>query len=167
MLFTNHNGSKQRATPGARASCPTCGGGTIAKCGTLVSWHWAHARGHDCDPWAEPIGPWHLPWQEIVRPEFAEVVLGPHRADIVGNADVVIELQHSPIDEEQVGAREAFYSNMIWLFDATYRFAGIHSGDRYFFSYGRTKHLGCCQKPVHGRSLCFNHRDNGGIRRRR
>ena len=38
----------------------------IPKCGSLVNWHWANARHQDCDPWSEPIGPWHLSWQDIV-----------------------------------------------------------------------------------------------------
>jgi hypothetical protein len=42
-----------------------------------------------------------------------------HRADIVGNRGVVVELQHSLISNEDVRAREAFYGKMVWLFDAT------------------------------------------------
>jgi hypothetical protein len=102
----------------------------------------------DCDPWSEPISPWHVSWQDIVLPDFAEVVIGPHRADIVGNSDTVVELQHSSINSDQIREREDFYGNMVWLFDATRRFSGIVCGDRYFFSLGRTKHLGSCQKPV-------------------
>lgn len=37
---------------------------------------------------------------------------------------------------------------MIWLFDATHRFAYVKSGDRAFFSFGQTKHLDVCKKPV-------------------
>jgi hypothetical protein len=37
---------------------------------------------------------------------------------------------------------------MIWLFDATERFAYTKSGERAFFSFGQTKHLDLCKKPV-------------------
>jgi hypothetical protein len=83
-----------------------------------------------------------------VRPEFAEVVRSPHRADIVGNGGVVVELQHSSISAEDIAAREAFYGDMVWLFDATQRFAYMKSGERAFFSLGQTKHLDLCTKSV-------------------
>lgn len=41
-----------------------------------------------------------------------------HRADIVGNRETVIELQHSPISPDDIRAREEFYGKMIWVFDA-------------------------------------------------
>jgi len=76
------------------------------------------------------------------------VARGPHRADIVGNCGVVIELQHSPISALDIAAREAHYGDMVWLFDATHRFASMKSGERAFFSFGQTKHLDLCKKPV-------------------
>jgi hypothetical protein len=83
-----------------------------------------------------------------VRPEFIEVVRAPHRADITGNGGVVVELQHSPISAEDIAAREAHYGNMVWLFDATHRFSYVKSGERAFFSFGQTKHIDLCKKPV-------------------
>lgn len=148
MLYAKVGIKKQRARPELKGICPVCGTEVIPKCGSQVTWHWAHVRRQDCDSWSEPISPWHVSWQEIVLPEYAEVVLGAHRADIVGNADTVIELQHSSINSEEIRERELFYGNMVWLFDATRRFAGIVCGERYFFSFGRTKHLTSCQKPV-------------------
>jgi hypothetical protein len=128
--------------------CPSCGELLIAKCGQIKVHHWAHENKDDCDTWSEPIGPWHLWWQGLVRPDFVEVGRVPHRADIVGNRGVVVELQHSPISGEDVSAREAFYGHMVWLFDATQRFAYVKSGERAFFSLGQTKHLDLCAKPV-------------------
>jgi hypothetical protein len=148
LLFADSNGTKVQATPGRSGVCPGCRSPVIAKCGTLKVWHWAHEAGGDCDPWSEPMGPWHLSWQGLVRPEAVEVPLGPHRADIVGNNDVVVELQHSSIDEMQVREREQFYGSMVWLFDATERFRMVESGDRVFFAVGRVKHIERCQKPV-------------------
>jgi len=55
----------------------------------------------------------------MVRPENVEVVIGNHRADIVGNQSLVIELQHSAISPDEIQEREEFYKNMIWVLDAT------------------------------------------------
>jgi hypothetical protein len=84
----------------------------------------------------------------LVRDEFVEVAIGPHRADIVGNKNTVVELQHSPICPEDIEARETYYGNMVWLFDATTRFTSVDLGGRSFFSLGKTKHLELCTKPV-------------------
>ena len=44
---------------------------------------------------------------------------GPHRADIF-NGRTVVELQHSSISGTRTLQRvEAFYGDMVWLFDAT------------------------------------------------
>jgi hypothetical protein len=146
--YANVDGQKQLPFPKGRGTCPCCGGLLIAKCGQINAHHWAHESRDDCDTWSESIGPWHLWWQNLVRPAFVEVVRGQHRADIAGNGGVVVELQHSFISAEEIAAREAFYGNMIWLFDATHRFAYTKSGEWAFFSLGQTKHLDLCKKPV-------------------
>jgi len=120
----------------------------IAECGQINTHHWAQESRDDCDAWSESICPWHLWWQGLVRPKFVEVVRGAHRADIVGNGWVVIELQHYSISAEDVPAREAFYCDMVWLFDATQRFAYMKSGERAFFSLGQFKHPDLGKKPV-------------------
>jgi hypothetical protein len=133
---------------GGKGWCPTCGSPVLAKCGSIKVHHWAHERREDCDAWSEPIGPWHLSWQALVLPEFREVTRGPHRADVVGNGGLVVELQHSNISTEDIQERERFYGEMVWLFDATNRFSLVESGHRVFFSFGKTKHLESCTKPV-------------------
>lgn len=149
MLRLAHIGGQKRLPfPKGRATCECCGGLLIAKCGKIVTHHWAHEAKDDCDPWSEPIGPWHLWWQDLVRVDFVEVAKGPHRADIIGNNNVVVELQHSSIRAEDIEARESYYGNMVWLFDATTRFASVNLGHRSFFSLGKTKHLELCKKPV-------------------
>jgi hypothetical protein len=63
---------------------------------------------------------WHLGWQRAVPPERREVVMGPHRADIVTATGGVVEIQHSPIPAGVIGEREAFYGDrMLWIFDCT------------------------------------------------
>jgi hypothetical protein len=146
--YANVDGQKRCPFPKGRGTCPSCGGILIAKCGRIKAHHWAHDKRKDCDAWSEPIGPWHLWWQNLVRPEFAEVVRTPHRADIVGNGGLVVELQHSAILAEDIAAREAFYGDMVWLFNAAHRFAYAKSGKRAFFSLGRNRHLELCTKPV-------------------
>ncbi|MBN8609165.1 MAG: hypothetical protein J0L92_01170 [Deltaproteobacteria bacterium] len=112
-------GSRVEATPGGRAACPGCAEPVVAKCGELVTWHWAHASGRtDCDPWWEPETPWHREWKSHAPLERQEVVRGSHRADVVLPDGYVIELQHSPISPEEIREREAFYGRMAWLFDA-------------------------------------------------
>jgi hypothetical protein len=148
LRFANVDGEKRLPFPSGRAVCPCCGGLLIAKCGQIKTHHWAHESKDDCDTWSEPIGPWHLWWQNLVRPDFVEVAKGIHRADVVGNGGVVVELQHCPISPEDIAAREAYYGNMVWLFDATSRFGYMKSGSRGFFTLGRNKHLDFCKKPV-------------------
>jgi competence protein CoiA len=148
MLYAEVDGTKRRPSPGLVGKCYCCQESVIAKCGPIKVWHWSHRAGTDCDPWSEGIGPWHLAWQNMVRPEHAEVTILPHRADIRTQEGIVVELQHSPISGDDIAAREEFYGDMVWLFDATFRFARIESGDRVFFSIGRTKHLELCKKPM-------------------
>lgn len=121
--------SGQRVTPhpDGRAQCPGCRGDVIAKCGEIVAWHWAHLSA-DCDHWSEPESAWHLGWKEAVIPLNREVVIGPHRADMItleGADDLlakptrlVVELQHSAISPEEIREREQFYGRMCWIFDA-------------------------------------------------
>ena len=73
--------------------------------------------GAECDTWYEPLTEWHFDWQNIVRDEFCEYIIRPHRADILGNDNCIIELQNSSIDPEVISEREQFYDNMIWLWN--------------------------------------------------
>jgi competence protein CoiA len=148
MRYAIVDGQKQLPSKGTWGSCPSCNETVVSKCGPLVVHHWAHKAGADCDSWSEPIGRWHLEWQSEVKPDFVEVVVGPHRADLIGKGDYVIELQHSPIPKDDIRAREEFYGNMVWVFDATERFEMVATGKRVFFSFGRTKHIGLCAKPI-------------------
>jgi competence protein CoiA len=107
------------ATPQAKGSCPACGEPVIAKCGAIVTWHWAHQARAECDPWAERDTAWHLDWQQAVPPGRREVVIGPHRADVITANGWVVELQHSGISPAVIAEREAFYGRMVWLFDVT------------------------------------------------
>lgn len=148
LRYATVEGQRVLPFPKGRGKCACCGGALIAKCGKIITHHWAHDNKDDCDSWSEPIGPWHLWWQGLVRTDSIEVARGPHRAHIVGNGNIVVELQHSSISLEDIEARETFYGDMVWLFDATERFAHLSQGNRGFFSLGRTKHIDFCKKPV-------------------
>lgn len=121
MLYAIQDGKTEKvlATPQARAKCPSCEQPVIAKCGEIVTWHWAHLSA-DCDTWAEGETPWHMEWKS--RFKNVEVTMRRdgewHRADVVTEGGWVVEFQHSYISPENVRAREDFYRNMIWVFDA-------------------------------------------------
>lgn len=113
--------------------CRDCGGTLSAVLPEQNIHHWRHKTG-DCDTWSEPEGPWHLGWKEHFNEECREISLKDmlsnelHRADILYGQgtgfETVLELQHSPISEEERISREKFYKQgrrMFWLvhIDAT------------------------------------------------
>jgi len=122
MIFADtETATRTTATPGNIGTCPTCSAPVISKCGSIMSWHWAHARGEDCDTWSEPMSAWHLSWQAHAPAERREVILGRHRADIVATDGSVVEVQRSAIGADEIREREAFYAffgAMTWIFDA-------------------------------------------------
>lgn len=118
------DGSRYRAARGRAAVCPSCGVRMLPKCGDVLSHHWAHERGADCDRWSEGETEWHLNWKIALAPEDRwEIRTGNHRADIITRYDRVIELQHSSIAAETIAEREDHYLSahraLIWLFDGS------------------------------------------------
>ena len=112
---------------GERTTCRECGGLLSAVMPVENVRHWRH-KGGDCDSWSEPEGHWHLAWKECFDLPCREIALRDqatgelHRADVlVGSGTpraTVLELQHSPIPEDERSAREAFYKRehrMFWL----------------------------------------------------
>lgn len=121
MLYADAEpgGMRVLAAPGVSGICPGCCGRVVPKCGSIVSWHWAHAAQADCDPWSEPDSTWHRGWQLSAPPRSREVVIGSHRADLIAANGWVVELQHSRISPAEISERELFYDRMVWIFDAT------------------------------------------------
>jgi competence protein CoiA len=120
MYATTQDGDRIEAEPRIPAACPSCASPVVAKCGEVVRWHWAHRAREDCDSWAEPDSSWHRTWQECVPSFRREVVMGPHRADVVTASGWVVELQHSAISPAEIAERERFYgARMVWVFDAS------------------------------------------------
>jgi len=119
MLFGLSDGMRITAERGREAVCPTCRDSLLAKCGHIRVWHWAHRSGFDCDIWSEPETKWHAGWKARFPTDWCEVPIGKHRADVQLPSGWVIELQHSPIQVEELREREAFYGRMVWLVDGT------------------------------------------------
>ena len=108
------NSLRAKATEsGTVGICPGCRGEVRAKCGEIVSWHWAHINA-DCDLWSEPETEWHRKWKGYFPADWQEVTKPPHRADVAG-PDEVLEIQRSGISPEEIREREQFYGCMAWL----------------------------------------------------
>jgi competence protein CoiA len=117
MQWADINGIRHLPERGLMAKCPSCGGEVLAKCGEIVSWHWAH-KVKDCDPWSEPESEWHREWKAHFPVQMQEVVMRPHRADVLAPRGV-IEFQRSSISASEIRKREAFYDQMAWVVDAS------------------------------------------------
>ena len=94
----------------------------IAKCGSRVRHHWAHASRRNCDPWWENETDWHREWKNRFPGECREVSHTSadgevHRADIKTPTGIIIEVQHSPMTDDERESREAFYQNLVWILD--------------------------------------------------
>ena len=122
MLFAiDENNIKHEPRPNLHKEtplfCPSCKTSVLSKCGSEKIWHFSHKSTEECDSWSES-DPWHLNWQALFPKEQVEIVMENHRADAVSTGGVVIEFQHSYLSSIIAKEREAFYQNMIWVFDA-------------------------------------------------
>lgn len=123
MRFALFNGEKIDAQPKLHGKCPHCGGDTISKCGRTKVWHWAHKSRKVCDPWWENETEWHRAWKDKFPREWQEISAidektgETHIADVKTPYGLVVEFQHSPMQFEEMMARETFYGNMIWIVD--------------------------------------------------
>lgn len=153
MLYAWIDGEKRAPlAKGERTTCRDCGGllSTVMPVENVP--HWRHKAG-DCDPWSEPEGPWHLGWKELFDLSCREIGLVDgatgerHRADVLYGGGTskatVLELQHSPISEEERSSREAFYRQehrMFWL-------VHIHSDHSFLgFNFGSSMDFG--KRPI-------------------
>lgn len=126
MLIALVNNQRALAAPKLKGLCPACKQGVTAKCGEHRAWHWAHVSKKDCDSWWEETE-WHRVWKAKFPVDWQEIVLldtqtgEKHVADVRTGRGLVIEFQHSPLDPQERGTREAFYKNMVWVVDAAHR----------------------------------------------
>jgi competence protein CoiA len=154
VIYAAQEGQRVAATPQAIGACPLCAAALIPKCGEIVTWHWAHRGTVECDAWHEHETEWHRQWKARAPAESVEVVMGPHRADIV-TPRAIIELQHSSISPAEIREREAFYGpRLIWLVDAieAYREARLSVRPKKGYVTLRWKHprtsLCTCRRPI-------------------
>lgn len=107
---------------GERAICPDCESTVIGNFGKIRPKYWRHIA-KDCDNWYEPMTEWHLNWQNQFPKINQEVIMSDietgikHRADIRLHNGLVIEVQNSPISNDEIKQREKFYGkeNLIWV----------------------------------------------------
>lgn len=145
---------------GYRAICPICHTAVTSKMYRAKKPHFAHISNRDCDKWSEGETEWHYSWKELVRNGFYERVIYPHRADILGNNNTVIELQHSPISGDNIEQREKFYGEMIWLLDGVSYFKGAEISSEggtvsFRFQYPRQSFT-YFKKPIFAHLHCGN-----------
>ena len=140
---------RQRATPRSTSTCPQCGGGLVAKCGRIITWHWAHLSS-DCDPWSEPESEWHIGWKSHFEKAGAstEVVMNNHRADVVMPSGHVVELQYNYLSADDIIARENFYGHrMTWIYRCHWS-ERLHYGKRGFWWKHGSKAMATHMRPV-------------------
>jgi hypothetical protein len=150
------------AAPHERSTCPSCAGELHAKCGRIVTWHWAHVV-DDCDPWSEPETEWHRRWKRYLRDTRGaqiEVVMPPHRADVVLPDGRIVELQAHYLSAEQIEERERFYGPRLhWIYRCTW--AGrLHFGPRGFWWKRGSKSM-----VLHRRPLWWHDEEDGEVSR--
>ncbi len=124
MKFALVDEIKSEPSPGLKGKCASCGANVTSKCGSIKIWHWSHSNRRHCDPWWENEGPWHRAWKENFPRASQEVLMidelsgEKHIADLKTDNGIVIELQNSNIDIEEIRSREIFYENMVWIVNA-------------------------------------------------
>ena len=90
----------------------------MAKRGNTVKHHFAHYQNTACSTINPNKTEWHLSYQNLfpnIEIQFSKSDI-THIADIV-HGDLVIEIQHSNISNNDITSREETYQNMIWIFD--------------------------------------------------
>ena len=121
--------TRTEASPGAKGLCIACKAEMIPKCGDHRIHHWAHKKkSSKCDEWWETETEWHRNWNNQFPVEWQESVIvdeddgTKHIADVKTANNLVIEFQHSYINQHDQQKREKFYSKnggMLWVVDGT------------------------------------------------
>jgi predicted RNA-binding Zn-ribbon protein involved in translation (DUF1610 family) len=132
MKYAIVNGQRAEPSKGTKGTCPACGSEMISRiCKTKVD-HWAHKSKQNCDPWWENETVWHREWKNHFEIEWQEIVHKDettgeiHIADISTPHGWTIEIQHSPMDDEERKARNAFYKKIVWVVDGARRKTDIN-----------------------------------------
>ena len=119
MIYANQNNERIKAiSTGERAKCPGCGGVVTAKCGDYKQNHWAHLNTTSSCKY-KPMSDFHLMVQSLFHESFLEKISidsngEKHIADIEING-IVLEVQNSPIDYDEVQKRNLHHKNVVWV----------------------------------------------------
>ena len=128
MIIARYNDKRVRAEAagsGATGTCPFTDLPVVAKVGEIRQ-YWVYQGGAPkLRNGYEPETEWHCSWKSCLEDKSCEVIYGTppiHRADILGDKNTVIEVQHSSIDIRDVRERVEFYLNetnrrMVWIVD--------------------------------------------------
>ena len=142
MRFAYGKGGKRiEPSPGIYGICGLCYGEMIPKCGKYVRWHWAHKSTISCDPWHQSETDWHRIWKDCFPTGNQEVVhVDPltgetHIADVKTDCGRIVEIQHSPISDQELLSREDFYGDMFWIVDARHLYGNFCNGTSYDLAY--------------------------------
>lgn len=120
MKFSLVNGQRQEPQKGLKGVCPYCEQETLAKCGKIKVWHWAHKGKVACDVWWENETEWHRSWKNQFPKDWQESIHysedgEKHIADVKTDHGWSIEFQHSRICLQERESRELFYKRMVWV----------------------------------------------------
>ena len=126
MKYSLISGQRQEAQPGQSGECACCSSPTVAKCGEIKVWHWAHKGKRHCDPWWENETEWHRTWKSHFPTDWQEVIHQAedgtkHIADVKTDQGWVLEFQHSSLADEERQARNNFYPQLVWIVDGMRR----------------------------------------------
>jgi len=126
MKYSLINGERTEAQPGLSGQCQICGRSTIAKCGEIKIWHWAHRGKRECDPWWENETEWHRTWKNYFPLDWQEIIQKDkngerHIADVKTAQGWVLEFQHSFLKPEERRVRNAFYEKLVWVVNGVRR----------------------------------------------
>jgi hypothetical protein len=120
MKFSIVEGTRQEAKPNLYGICPACNQPTVAKCGAIKMWHWAHKVRRTCDVWWENETEWHRKWKGRFPESWQEIVHKAengerHIADVKTDQGWVIEFQNSYLKPEERNSRDTFYKKLVWV----------------------------------------------------
>lgn len=125
MKYSLVNGERSEAQPNLSGQCQICDCPTVAKCGEIKIWHWAHKSvKRKCDSWWENETEWHRTWKNYFPVDWQEVIQHDkngekHIADVKTDQGWVLEFQHSFLKPEERRARNTFYEKLVWIVDGT------------------------------------------------
>lgn len=118
------NGQPTVAAPKAVGVCPGCHTEMVAKCGDIMTWHWAHRPGSDCAYGNDGESGWHMWWKWQFHHAGGRVEVSyrsehgrNHRADAVTVGGLVVEMQHDYLALVDIASREHTYGRMAWIYD--------------------------------------------------